>query len=477
MPDEIDRLEIAVEAEANNANRALGTMEKKLNRVADSLEKVMLMAQGGFSFKNVDFDKLLSGSAMKNSAKKSGKELSDSLISGFNLDKAGADVQKQVKALTSKISKGLAETSGHPYKGLDKDMKSLGALVSKNGSIAKSTSDDYQRLYETIKAMGRIKIHPATAKSLGDSYKDRSGVLKQKINTSSGTELDSIYQELKGQFPGILKDVNNVEDEFYQLNDAVKKFYETSKGTYKPDWLEDSAYESVADGVSDIVSGIQKAKTESTDLSASMHEIEDTGKSFSELFGAGLNTSGLEKVASLSREITRQRSDSQKKNRTDLKFPTLPYSEINEKFANSKLTTDFSSMGISDLRNEVSKNQRAYDRMKQSIADKAALSGTDEMGGKDWYRSIMQMNQYRNAINDGTEAIKRFEIEKQKANELAKSKITITQSDSQEAIDEKVPDIIEEASTNAKDLSDNLKMKPWTMRNNLDIALLIQQIR
>lgn len=457
MPDEIDRLEIAVETEANNANRALGTMEKKLNRVADSLEKVMLMAQGGFSFKNVDFDKLLSGSAMKNSAKKSGKELSDSLISGFNLDKAGADVQKQVKALTSKISKGLAETSGHPYKGLDKDMKSLGALVSKNGSIAKSTSDDYQRLYETIKAMGRIKIHPATAKSLGDSYKDRSGVLKQKINTSSGTELDSIYQELKGQFPGILKDVNNVEDEFYQLNDAVKKFYETSKGTYKPDWLEDSAYESVADGVSDIVSEIQKAKTESTDLSASMHEIEDTGKSFSELFGAGLNTSGLEKVASLSREITRQRSDSQKKNRTDLKFPALPYSEINEKFANSKLTTDFSSMGISDLRNEVSKNQRAYDRMKQSIADKVTLSGTDEMGGKDWYRSIMQMNQYRNAINDGTEAIKRFEIEKQKANELAKSKITITQSDSQEAIDEKVPDIIEDASTNAKDLSDNLK--------------------
>lgn len=463
MPDEIDRLEIAVETEANNANRALGTMEKKLNRVADSLEKVMLMAQGGFSFKNVDFDKLLSGSAMKNSAKKSGKELSDSLISGFNLDKAGADVQKQVKALTSKISKGLAETSGHPYKGLDKDMKSLGALVSKNGSIAKSTSDDYQRLYETIKAMGRIKIHPATAKSLGDSYKDRSGVLKQKINTSSGTELDSIYQELKGQFPGILKDVNNVEDEFYQLNDAVKKFYETSKGTYKPDWLEDSAYESVADGVSDIVSGIQKAKTESTDLSASMHEIEDTGKSFSELFGAGLNTSGIEKVASLSREITRQRSDSQKKNRTDLKFPTLPYSEINEKFANSKLTTDFSSMGISDLRNEVSKNQRAYDRMKQSIADKVTLSGTDEMGGKDWYRSIMQMNQYRNAINDGTEAIKRFEVEKQKADELAKNKISITRDGNGEEqyasdkIDQKVPTVIKESSVNAKNLSDNLK--------------------
>ena len=235
-----------------------------------------------------------------------------------------------------------------------------------------------------------------------------------------------------------------------------------SKGTYKPDWLEDSAYESVADGVSDIVSGIQKAKAESTDLSASMHDIEDTGKSFSELFGAGLDTSGLEKAASLSREITRQRSDSQKKNRTDLKFPALPYSEINKKFANSKLTTDFSSMGISDLRNEVSKNQRAYDRMNQSIADKVALSGTDEMGGKDWYRSIMQMNQYKNAINDGTEAIKRFEVEKQKADELAKSKITIMRDGDAEqygsnAIDEKVPTVIKESSINAKDLSDNLK--------------------
>ena len=29
MPDEIDRLEIAVEAEANNANRALSGMEKR----------------------------------------------------------------------------------------------------------------------------------------------------------------------------------------------------------------------------------------------------------------------------------------------------------------------------------------------------------------------------------------------------------------------------------------------------------------
>ena len=41
MSNEIDRLEIAVEAEARRANRALSGMERRLNKIADSLEKVI----------------------------------------------------------------------------------------------------------------------------------------------------------------------------------------------------------------------------------------------------------------------------------------------------------------------------------------------------------------------------------------------------------------------------------------------------
>ena len=98
MPDEIDRLEIAVEAEANNANRALSGMEKRLNKVANALEKVMIMAQGGLSFENVDVSKLFAGNAINKAAKKAGKDLSDGLIKGFNLNKADVDVQRQVKS-------------------------------------------------------------------------------------------------------------------------------------------------------------------------------------------------------------------------------------------------------------------------------------------------------------------------------------------------------------------------------------------
>lgn len=125
MPDEIDRLEIAVEAEANNANRALSGMEKRLNKVANALEKVMIMAQGGLSFENVDVSKLFAGNAINKAAKKAGKDLSDGLIKGFNLNKADADVQRQVKSLVGKISGELAKSSGKPYAGINADMEQL----------------------------------------------------------------------------------------------------------------------------------------------------------------------------------------------------------------------------------------------------------------------------------------------------------------------------------------------------------------
>lgn len=413
MPDEIDRLEIAIEAEANNANRALSGMEKRLNKVATALEKVMIMAQGGLSFENVDVSKLFAGNAINKAAKKAGKDLSDGLISGFNLNKADADVQRQVKSLVGKISGELAKSSGKPYAGINSDMEQLAKTVTKNGSIAKETLGEYKELYETIKGLGKIKIHPDTAKSLGDSYKDRSGILRQKLSTSSeGTELDSIYGELREKFPSILKDVNNVEDEFYQLNDAVKRFLESANAFEKPEWLESSAYESVVDGVENITKSIQNAKNETEQLTESMHGIKDTGKSFSELFGAGMDTSGLEKATALIKDATHPRSNgpsNARANRTDLKYPAKSLKELQNQFKDSRLEVDFSSKGGAELRSEIQKNERAFQRMKQAIADKVSLSGTDELGGKDWYRSIMQMNQYENAIFDATEALGKLE--------------------------------------------------------------------
>ena len=54
MANEIDRLEIAVEAEASKANRALSGMEKRLNKIADSIEKVVSLSSSIDSIGNFD---------------------------------------------------------------------------------------------------------------------------------------------------------------------------------------------------------------------------------------------------------------------------------------------------------------------------------------------------------------------------------------------------------------------------------------
>lgn len=416
MENEIDRLEIVVETEASRATRALGALYKKLEKVANSLEKVMIMAQGGFSFKNVDFDKLLSGDAMKASAKKLGRDLANDLIRNFNLNLAGADVQNQVKSLTKKIAKGLAANSGNPYKGFAEDIEELGNLTAKNGSIAKETADEYRRLYEWINKSGKIKLNPETAKSIGDSYKERSPILKQKMSTGSGTPMDEYYSALQSQFPSILKETGSVEDQFAQLDNAMKHFYDTSKGYEKPKGFEDSAYDSVIEGVNNLATGIKAAKEESSQLSKSVKGVEDTGKSLAELFGAQMDLSGLERANEIANSLKRStgRTAEQKATRSDLKYPAAPLDDLNKKFKDSMVTTDFSSMGAIELQGEISKYERAYTRVKQAVSDMVTLEGTDTLGGKDWYKKIMQMNQYENAIYAATEALGKLNAESKK---------------------------------------------------------------
>ena len=405
--NEIDSLEIVVEAEANRANRALSGLEKRINRAATALEKFMVMAQGGISFKNVVVDKLFSGNAMDKAARSQGKKLADELISGFNLNKATPEVQRQVRELSQKIAGGLSANGGKPYSGLSTDLEALGKITAKNGSVAKSTSEEYQKLYNWIKTTSKIKITPETAKSLGDAYKNRVPVMKQKLSTQSGIELDSFYNEAKDMFPGLLKDANNVEDEFYQLNSALEKFYETSNSFYKPEWMEDAAYDSVISGVNEIVASIEKAKSESSDLTGSLKGVADTGKSFSDIFGAGMDTSGLERIVELTGSV-RGQSASGRANRSDLKYPAQEFETLVDKFKDSSLGVDFSGMDSKQIQSKLAEYERAYERIWQSISDIRELEGTDTLGGKDWYKKIMQMNQYSNAIDEATDALKKL---------------------------------------------------------------------
>lgn len=406
---EIDKLEIIIEAEAQKANRSMGSLEKRIDAVTEALERCMLVAQGAVSLKGLNVDKLFSGKAMEKSAKDLGKKLADDLIKNYNLGLAGKNVTGEIKSLTNKIASGVSNNSGKAYKNLADDMEALGNVVKRNGRISKSTSSDYQELYNWIKKSGKIKITPETARSLGDDYKNRTPVMKQKFSTKDGIELDSYYQEMREQFPAILKEAYSVEDEFYQLDSALKKFYETANSFYTPEWMEDDIWDTIIDGVDDIRVGVNDAKTGVTEFGDALKNAEESGKSFSQMLGAGMDTSGLERAEALVGNITRgNRTEAQKKTRSDLKYPVQPFKDINRKFKDSRLDTDFSKMNIQQLQASISANERLYARVQQAINDMIELEGTDELGGKDWYKKIQQINQYENAIDDATEALGRL---------------------------------------------------------------------
>lgn len=232
--------------------------------------------------------------------------------------------------------------------------------------------------------------------------------MKQKLSTKSGIELDSFYNEAKDMFPGLLKDANNVEDEFYQLNSALEKFYETSNSFYKPEWMEDAAYESIISGVNEIVASIEKAKSESSDLTGSLKGVADTGKSFSDIFGAGMDTSGLERIVELTGSV-RSQNTSTRSDRNDVKYPVQEFESLVDKFKDSSLGIDFSGMDSKQLQSKITEYEKAYERIWQSISDIRELEGTDTLGGKDWYKKIMQTNQYSNAIDEATEALKKLQ--------------------------------------------------------------------
>lgn len=427
---EIDKLEIIIEAEAQKANRSMGKLEKKIDSVTEALERCMLVAQGAVSLKGLNVDKLFSGKAMEKSAKDLGKKLADDLIKNYNLGLAGKNVTGEIKSLTNKIASGVANNPSKAYKNLADDMETLGNVVKRNGRISKSTSSDYQELYNWIKKSGKIKITPETARSLGDDYKNRTPVMKQKFSTKDGIELDSYYQEMREQFPAILKEAYSVEDEFYQLDSALKKFYETANSFYTPEWMEDDIWDAIIDGVDDIRVGVNDAKTGVTEFGDALKNAEESGKSFSQMLGAGMDTSGLERAEALVGNITRgNRTEAQKKTRSDLKYPVQPFKDINRKFKDSRLDTDFSKMNIKQLQASISANERLYARVQQAINNMIELEGTDELGGKDWYSKIMQINQYENAIDDATEALGRLNansflsggVDSQKSNRSTKA--------------------------------------------------------
>ena len=103
MSNEIDRLEIVVEAEANRANRALSGMEKRLNKIADSLEKVVSFSSSIDNFGNIDFSQFDKAKDAIDEMFDSGRKLGRSNISPQIKDTGLKKAEKSLDDLFNKF--------------------------------------------------------------------------------------------------------------------------------------------------------------------------------------------------------------------------------------------------------------------------------------------------------------------------------------------------------------------------------------
>ena len=296
--NEIDRLELAIESSANNALDELDKLSSKLRSVGNLIRNIN---------RNGNFDISFSRSSIQ----KVGRDMADNLIKGFNLDKAETSVKKQVRALTKEIAEGFAK-NGKSYD-WGAPAEKIASILKKNGGVVNDVTDDYQRLYEAIKAINKIKIRSVDAKSLGDDYRNRNGLLRQKFSQKEGTPLDTVYGELSGQFKGILPDASDIrtaEDQFQALNEALSYYYKLrDSGLSQPEGFEDDVYASIVNEVKNLTSELERAKKANQDvksvkvdgnekaINGIAESLGNLSDSMDKMSGSGVSPSDIGKIA------------------------------------------------------------------------------------------------------------------------------------------------------------------------------------
>lgn len=136
-------------------------------------------------------------------------------------------------------------------------------------------------------------------------------------------------------------------------------------------------------------------------------------------FDNSFNAGNLKKADNVIDNISRKMRSLQdktfspkKNNASDLKYAVKPLKEISKLFKDSTLDFDVDGKSISQLEQMLKVFEKEYDRLKRKLDDKieldVATGGNGELGGKDVYRTIQQMEQYENAIDRVTEALGRM---------------------------------------------------------------------
>lgn len=257
MPDEIDRLEIAIETESNRANRSLSGMERRLNRIADSLEKVVALASGIGEIGEFDlsgFDKFTS--AIDNAIKKK----NDLDKKEIKVRTNRSDLKYTEKSLDSIYKKysnaGLnLDVSGMDVSELEKGLKNSEATAARlkdrlNKKIAIEGTDHLGKTFESIiydiqKATNEANVYKKAIDGL--SVEQPSFTIERDGNVVSELNQEKLSMESLGENAEKVSD--SIEDVSNEISN-IDKGGNISKISSKFDYLKNK--------VGEIKSGLTK---------------------------------------------------------------------------------------------------------------------------------------------------------------------------------------------------------------------------
>lgn len=302
MGAEIDSLEIAVKTTANEANKSLDGLIKKLGLVAEGLSALTKdSALSDFSKKIADLSKsggldksVKSLGNVKSAAtagNKLGKSFADNIIRGYKIK------DKEVRANIQEMAQSIARMNiGEIASGMDnpellKTFDKLGDTVKKNAQVLQSTTGEYENFFNYFKGLGKIDIPKNVIAELGDDWKSLRATAMGSFSTDgSGIEIDSIYQEMSDKFKDLFSGTEDQTQQFREIIAAVKaaRLDATrlvSAGSKGANFNEDDMWSDLFEGMKEMrekmvaqMSGFSK------DISRTAEEIReqyaDLGKDF-----------------------------------------------------------------------------------------------------------------------------------------------------------------------------------------------------
>lgn len=213
-----------------NIDESLANLKKDIQTIQDRLNAagIKITLPADLDEKIVKSLKDIgNGKTTAESGKKIGDALATSLINQFNIKAKSA--QRQIKdtckqLYTVSVGELSSEQENPRFMQL---FNELGEVVKSNANVLQSRMGIYDDFYNYFQNLSKIKIPSIVQTDLGKDWDSMRKVSAGKFVTDkskSGTELDSIYQEMADKYKDIFSGTADPTEQFREIVNAVKAY-------------------------------------------------------------------------------------------------------------------------------------------------------------------------------------------------------------------------------------------------------------